>query len=331
MSTPIPGVSDGSPQVSLGNGDGTFRAPIKANTYGHVLAVGDFNKDGKLDVLSATTAHDLAVEAGNGDGTLGAAHLVAEIGLTNALAADIDGDGNLDVLALTDDGGSRIYPGNGDFTFDPPAALTTGALPLDAAIADLNGDGRQDIVVANHGTTSITIFLNQGSFTFIPADMPLDLLANDVVARDLNGDAKIDLVVAVSESHDSGGPEFHEQGFAYVLFGNGDGTFDQPVKYQTAPGAWQIVLGDFTRDGVIDIATANRSAIYRDDCAGGLKTWDSLSILPGSGTFGAASSFSLGNQANLTDHGPTATSAPSASRAAVTTTARLSRIRRAAR
>src|SRR5436190_5111206 len=102
MSAPVPGTSDGSPQVSLGNGNGTFGTPIKANTYGHVVAVGDFNKDGKLDVLSATTANDLAIEAGNGDGTLGTAHLVAELEITNAFAADVHGDGKLDVVALTD-------------------------------------------------------------------------------------------------------------------------------------------------------------------------------------------------------------------------------------
>lgn len=76
------------------------------------------------------------------------------------------------------------------------------------------------------------------------------------------------------------------------------------MQYQTAPGAWQVVVGDFTRDGILDIATANRSAIYRDDCSGiPLKTWDTVSILPGNGdgTFAAPSSFSLGNQSNLTD------------------------------
>jgi hypothetical protein len=302
MSAPIPGLSDGSPQVSLGNGNGTFGAPIKANTFGHVVAVGDFNKDGKLDVLSATTAHDLAVEPGNGDGTLGAARLVAEIDLTNALDSDIDGDGKLDVVVLTEDGTCRIYPGNGDFTFGAPVTLTTGFLPLDAAIADLNGDGRKDIVVANNNVKSISIFLNQGSLTFTAADMPLDREANDVVAADLNKDGKLDLVVATS-THIHDAVEAYSDGYAYVLFGNGDGTFAQPVKYQTAPGAWQIVVGDFTRDGIVDVATANRSSIYRDDCSGGLKTWDTLSILPGrgDGTFEAASSFSLGNQSNLSD------------------------------
>src|SRR5436190_1838116 len=212
------------------------------------------------------------------------------------------GHGNLDVVVITDNT-VFVYPGNGDFTFGAPAQLTTGAVPLDGAIADLNGDGRKDIVVANHESLSISIFLNQGGLTFTGADMPLDLKTNDVVARDLNGDGKMDLVVAVSESHFSAAGEFHLGGFAYVLFGNGDGTFAPPNKYQTAPGAWQVVLGDFNRDGVVDIATANRSAIYRDDCSLSFKTWDTVSILPGNGdgTFGAASSFSLGNQGNLTD------------------------------
>lgn len=31
--------------------DGTFAAPVKSTTRGIVLSVGDFNEDGKLDVL----------------------------------------------------------------------------------------------------------------------------------------------------------------------------------------------------------------------------------------------------------------------------------------
>ena len=71
-----------------------------------------------------------------------------------------------------------------------------------------------------------------------------------------------------------------------------------PVSYPAGRGAYQIVVGDFTRDGLIDIATGNRSTVYRDDCGPGAKTWDSISILPGhgNGTFTEASSFSVGNQ-----------------------------------
>ena len=40
-------------QISLGNGDGTFRAPIVSTTIGMVRAVGDLNRDGFADVVAA--------------------------------------------------------------------------------------------------------------------------------------------------------------------------------------------------------------------------------------------------------------------------------------
>jgi FG-GAP-like repeat len=78
----------------------------------------------------------------------------------------------------------------------------------------------------------------------------------------------------------------------------GNGTFGTPVAYPTAIGAIQIVAGDFNRDGVVDVATGNRSSIGADDCGATLKTWDSVSILIGrrDGTFAPAWNFSVGDQ-----------------------------------
>jgi len=74
--------------------------------------------------------------------------------------------------------------------------------------------------------------------------------------------------------------------------------------YPTPGPAAGVVSGDFNRDGIADIATANRSSINVDDCSWPYKTWDTVSILPGNEdhTFGTANSFSLGSQSNLTDH-----------------------------
>src|SRR5262249_10090163 len=57
--------------VLLGNGDGTFQAlrPVSiASEPGTGVAVGDFNRDGKLDVLATSDVTYLLL--GNGDGTL---------------------------------------------------------------------------------------------------------------------------------------------------------------------------------------------------------------------------------------------------------------------
>ena len=118
---------------------------------------------------------------------------------------------------------------------------------------------------------------------------------------DVNRDGKPDLIVATSNGGD--GDFYFAEGHAEVLLGRGDGTFTPGATYEVPRGAWQVVVGDFTRDGIVDIATANRSSIVFDDCCRCWKTWDSLSILPGraDGTFGAASSFSLGNQSDPDD------------------------------
>ena len=136
---------------------------------------------------------------------------------------------------------------------------------------------------------------------FTATDMPLDRAANDVAAADLNRDGKVDLVVAAAGGGD-GETQFTD-GFVYVLLGRGDGTFAQPVQYEVPPGPWQIVVGDFTRDGVLDVATANRSSSVVQAAAPRSNDSDTVSILAGNtdATFGAASSIALGDPGNPLD------------------------------
>jgi regulation of enolase protein 1 (concanavalin A-like superfamily) len=137
---------------------------------------------------------------------------------------------------------------------------------------------------------------------FAGADVAVSGYANDVTAADLNQDGKQDLVVSTSNGGD--GDFWFTQGHADVLFGNGSGTFSAGPSYEVPRGAWQVVVGDFTRDGIIDIATASRSSIVNDDWCGTFwKTWDSVAILPGraGGSFGTPSVFSLGNQSDPND------------------------------
>jgi FG-GAP-like repeat len=55
----------------LGDGDGSFQAPSPislGNSSGTFVATGDFNGDGKADLVVATFV-DIKVLLGNGDGT----------------------------------------------------------------------------------------------------------------------------------------------------------------------------------------------------------------------------------------------------------------------
>jgi len=177
-----------TPVVALGRGDGSFNPPrAVADAHGSALAAGDFNKDGKLDLVvtldqAVSPIHFLA---GKGDGTFGPPVQIGsatEPSITFAFVSDLDSDGNPDLavgmIGDTDQGLVLIYAGNGDGTFsDGIARLSTGvdSAPLGGVAADLNGDGRPDVAVANRGARSVSIFLNQGALSFTSAERPMGL------------------------------------------------------------------------------------------------------------------------------------------------------------
>src|SRR5262249_34853830 len=99
--------------VYLGNGDGTFQAPIRLNPGAEFtgLVVGDFNNDGKLDLAAArpflcfgcggAPAYQLYVFLGTGDGHFTAtASSGAQAGLP-IFAADFNRDGGLDLIVTS--------------------------------------------------------------------------------------------------------------------------------------------------------------------------------------------------------------------------------------
>jgi hypothetical protein len=100
--------------IALGNGDGTFRTPSRTTFAAQYLgneqqlAVGDFNADGKPDVVVVNPFGAAGIALGAGDGTLaplgsaGASAFNQTIDLPvggSVAVADFTGDGRPDVLA----------------------------------------------------------------------------------------------------------------------------------------------------------------------------------------------------------------------------------------
>ena len=242
--------------VLTGDGRGGFTAPSITSYEGHVLGVGDFNRDARIDLIVADPASgSVAILPGNGDATFADARPVAaNPDVTFAISADLDGDGKRDLIVGAEGFSIAVLPGRGDFTFGPEITLAANASPHDGIIADLDGDGRKDVIVANRLFQAVTVFLNQGGLQFTGTDVAVGGNANDVTVSDVNRDGHLDLIVATSSGGDA--DAFFDEGHAEVLLGRGDGTFSPGTAYHVPRGAWEIVAGDFTRDGIVDIATA---------------------------------------------------------------------------
>jgi len=248
----------------LGNGDGTFAAPLSSTAFnqgitggdvtGAGLLAADFNGDGKLDlaVMGACVNNcGTTILLGNGDGTFKVGpNPGATQSFTSIATGDFNGDGIPDLLS--DANGGTVYLGKGDGTFIQWSTLlseTTG--PGSALVADFNGDGVLDLAITDD--FGVEIFLGKGDGTFaktsgspITVSSPLGFL----VAGDFNHDGKLD--IAGLESY---------YGQIALLAGGGDGTFTLapagPVLSMPGYGTYAMVAADFNEDGVPDLALLN--------------------------------------------------------------------------
>jgi hypothetical protein len=245
------GTCTGAVAVLMGDGHGAFHWGAIHDSGGGLrasVAVGDLNKDGKLDLVAVNdVGGEVGVLIGNGDGTfqltatyttgahrpevLGGYSFLVALGKTTA-------GGDLDLVvangcakSITQCNGTvAVLRGNGDATFREARVYPSGGwLSTSVAIGDFNSDGLADVAVSNecsnkhcdHGTVGVLIADRTGTLWEPDRYSSGGWVATSMAVGDLNRDGKLDLVAAnlcPSESECS-------HGTVAVLLGNGDGTF----------------------------------------------------------------------------------------------------------
>ncbi|HEX8265318.1 MAG TPA: FG-GAP-like repeat-containing protein [Pyrinomonadaceae bacterium] len=240
--------------IYLGNNDGSFQ-PGKnffAGAAPEDVAVGDFNRDGELD-LAVTSIYDEEVHILNGDGAGNFSEFDSYSipGVPSKVAtADFNNDGWLDLAA----GSTKLYVLFGSrngFTAGPVFELAAGV--TNVSTTDFNGDNRSDLAVTfanDNGNGGIRVYLTdeQGGFSeSFNLSNPIRFTA--LAAKDFNNDGKTDIVAVGYGTFST-----TQAGNSVVLLGTGNGTFNSPMPQSYGLSSNDLIGGDFNNDGKLDLA-----------------------------------------------------------------------------
>ena len=179
---------------------------------------GDFNRDGRPDMIVAT----VRVPSARQNDDLGAT-----------------------IWFLAGRGGGLF--GQPVKVATPRYLVSTGTGPPLLATADFTGASKLGFVFANNATRTLQIFSGNGDGSFAPVAQTSPVAANALISADFDGDGIDDVAVASSGTGQN-------PGTVTVLFGGRGGKYPDPKSFPTCSAPRVLLKGDFNGDSKPDLA-----------------------------------------------------------------------------
>ena len=237
-----------------------FGPPASVPTGGRPrqLAVGDFNADGKPDLIVSLDSFGqpsgrFAVLLNDGTGKFGTPNIITLQGdPLEPIVGDLNNDGKLDIVAAlftgSSDGKVAIFLGNGTGGFSAVANSPLTTLSVNASevlIGDFNEDGKRDLALPGQSFGTVTIMLGDGTGGFAAGvSTSTGAAATILTAGDFNNDGHLDLLNGNR-----------------MLLGTGSGSFAAPIIVPIPENNHNGLAGDVNHDGHLDLVAGGTSGL----------------------------------------------------------------------
>lgn len=256
--------------VLLGNGHGNFTAspkspfPVEVMPHTHGIATGDFNNDGRLDLVTDSWGNDqievLFGDSVNGFKIPGTFFKVGKHPYQRVRVADINNDGNTDIITTNLEGNNvtiLLGDGKGNFNEAPGSPFSCGDAPFGVAIGDVNADGKPDLAIINSpasttdrtGKNGLTVLVGDGTGKFTTmkgSPYKAGKIPNRVAIGDVNGDGVNDIVTSDNDSNKI---------YLFLMSRNGSVLSSSPITVGNHPKG--IAIADLNGDGKGEIVVCN--------------------------------------------------------------------------
>ncbi len=235
------------------------------DNVGWLRAVGDFNGDGRIDIIVEAPGATEFIEPKAYIYRQEAGGQFTKIALANRLRYDPVGDFNRDgsddlILSQRSACGVVSFSSDLQATAFTPTAAYSACTYEKLQVLDFNGDGKTDLVPLGRPLFQIFLGTEENTFAELRIQAPYGFGGSISAADDMDGDGTGDLLIA-----DGGYREISLS----IAYGAGSGNFSNLKNsvYSNLTGATAYpsgptIVADFNRDGFKDVLQCPGSSLH---------------------------------------------------------------------